>query len=77
LAAGKIFVVRLTEFRGLMQTQFGSLRAPSVASDHVFSALDGRTANEALAAGEDPKAVWFAVCDAFDVPDALRYGLPD
>ena len=48
-----------------------------MASDHVFSALGGRTADEALAAGEDPKVVWFAVCDDFDVPDALRYGLPD
>jgi len=69
--------VRLTEFRGLMQAQFGSLRAPSVASDHVFSALAGRTADEALAAGEDPKVVWRAVCDDFDVSDTLRYGLPD
>jgi hypothetical protein len=74
---GRVVGVRLTEFRGLMQAQFGSLRAPSVASDHVFSALDGRTANEALAAGEDPKVVWLAVCDDFDVSDALRYGLPD
>lgn len=69
--------MRLTEFRGLMQTQFGPLRAPSVAADHVFSALDGLTADQALAAGFDPKAVWFAVCDDFDVPDTLRYGLPD
>jgi len=76
-ALGKVDVVRLTEFRGLMQAQFGPLRAPSVASDHVFSALDGRTVDEALAAGEDPKAVWLAVCDDFDVTDSLRYGLPD
>ncbi|MEP6563274.1 MAG: DUF3046 domain-containing protein [Nakamurella sp.] len=69
--------MRLTEFRGLMQAQFGPSRAPSVARDHVFSALDGRTADEALSAGEDPKAVWFAVCDAYDIPEALRYGPPD
>jgi Protein of unknown function (DUF3046) len=69
--------VRLTEFRGLMEAQFGPLRAPSVARDHVFGALQGRTADEALAEGEDPKAVWFAVCDDFDVSDSLRYGLPD
>ncbi len=69
--------MRLTEFRDLMKTQFGPLRAPSVAHDHVFSALDGRTVDEALAAGEDPKAVWSAVCDDFDVPETLRYGLPD
>jgi hypothetical protein len=69
--------VRLTEFHGLMQLQFGPLRAPSVARDHVFSALGGRTADQALADGEDPKVVWAAVCDDFDVSDALRYGLPD
>ena len=74
---GRVVGVRLTELRGLMQAQFGPLRAPSVASDHVFSALDGRTVNEALAAGADPKVVWLAVCDDFDVSDTLRYGLPD
>lgn len=76
-ALGRVVSVRLTEFRGLMQLQFGSTRAPSVARDHVFSALGGLTADEALAAGEDPKMVWAAVCDAFDVSDTLRYGLPD
>jgi len=74
---GRVIGVRHTEFRGLMQAQFGPLRAPSVARDHVFSALSGRTADEALAAGEDPKLIWRAVCDDFDVSDALRFGLPD
>lgn len=74
---GTVLAVRLTEFRGLMQAQFGPLRAPSVSADHVFSALDGQTADQALAAGVDPKAVWSAVCDDFDVPDAMRFGLPD
>jgi hypothetical protein len=73
----RVVGVRLTEFRGLMQEQFGPLRAPSVARDHVFGSLQGRTADEALADGVDPKAVWFAVCDDFDVSDSLRYGLPD
>jgi Protein of unknown function (DUF3046) len=69
--------VRLTEFRGLMATHFGRVRAASVAADHVFAALGGRTVDQALDVGEDPKRVWFAVCDDFDVPDALRHGLPD
>jgi Protein of unknown function (DUF3046) len=73
----RVVSVRLTEFRGLMEAQFGPLRAPSVARDHVFGALQGRTADEALAEGEDPRNVWFAVCDDFDVSDSLRYGLPD
>ncbi len=60
-----------------MQAQFGELRAPSVTRDHVFGVLGGRTADEALAAGEDPRAVWLAVCDDYDVPAQMRYGLPD
>jgi len=67
----------LTEFRQLMQVHFGPLRAPSVAHDHVFSALGGRSVDEALGAGVDPKRVWAEVCAAFDVPETLRYGLPD
>lgn len=60
-----------------MQAQFGPVRAGSVASDHVFTALGGVSADAALAAGVDPKTVWAAVCDAFEVPEALRYGMPD
>ena len=60
-----------------MQRQFGPVRAASVAHDHVFAALGGRSVDEALDAGEDPKLVWFAVCDTFEVPGDLRYGLPD
>ncbi|GAA2019691.1 DUF3046 domain-containing protein [Nakamurella flavida] len=67
----------MTEFRGLMREHFGPHRAASVAHDHVFSALEGRTADQALHQGENPRTVWFAVCDSFDVPDTLRYGLPD
>lgn len=60
-----------------MRAHFGRARAASVAQDHVFGALGDRSADEALAAGIEPRAVWFAVCDAFDVPESLRYGLPD
>jgi hypothetical protein len=70
-------VVRLTEFRRLMQAHFGPLRAPSVAQDHVFSALGGRTVDQALEAGIDPKRVWAVVCETFDVPPTLWHGLPD
>jgi len=60
-----------------MEAHFGSLRARSVAMDHVFGVLGQRTADEALAAGVPPRDIWFAVCDSFDVPAALRWGLPD
>jgi hypothetical protein len=67
----------LTEFRLLMLAHFGPLRAPSVAQDHVFSALGGRTVDQAIEAGVDPKRVWMVVCDTFEVPESLRHGLPD
>jgi len=64
--------VRLTEFWVRMREQFGDVYAESVAKDYVLSNLGGRTVNEALADGEDAKVVWRAVCDTFNVPDALR-----
>lgn len=69
--------MRMTEFRRLMVAQFGPLRAPSVAQDHVFSALGGRTVDQALNAGISPKQVWSVVCETFEVPEPLRHGLPD
>ena len=64
--------MRLTEFWARMREQFGDVYAESLAKDYVLSNLGGRTVNEALADGEDAKVVWRAVCDTFNVPDALR-----
>lgn len=64
--------VRLTHFRALMADEFGPVRAASLARDHVFADLDGRTVEQALDAGIDPKDVWRAVCEAFEVPAERR-----
>ncbi|MGI9092326.1 MAG: DUF3046 domain-containing protein [Mycobacteriales bacterium] len=64
--------MRLTEFWGRMREQFGAAYADSVARDHVFRRLGGRTVREALEAGVEAKAVWLVVCDEFDVPVANR-----
>jgi hypothetical protein len=64
--------VRLTAFWDLMRAQFGEAYAASVAKDYVLAELGGRTVNQALADGEDVKAVWRAVCEAFHVPERLR-----
>jgi hypothetical protein len=64
--------VRLTEFWARMKEQFGDAYAESLAKDYVLSNLGERTVNKALADGEDPKVVWRAVCDTFNVPDSLR-----
>jgi len=67
-----LLAVRLTEFWTRMQDQFGAAYAESIATDQVLGELGGRSVREALAAGEDPKLVWRAVCAAFDVPARNR-----
>jgi hypothetical protein len=64
--------VRLTVFWEKMQAQFGDVYAASVAKDHVLAGLGGRTVDQALAEGVDPKVVWRAVCEAFEVPERSR-----
>lgn len=64
--------MRLTHFRQLMAEEFGAVRAGSIARDHVFSALGGRTVEEALEAGDEPREVWRAVCAEFEVPAERR-----
>lgn len=51
-----------------MQEHFGVAYADSIATDQVLGELGGRSVREALAAGDDPKVVWRAVCAAFDIP---------
>lgn len=60
--------MRITEFWARMERQFGPGYAASVARDQVLASLQGRTVEQALAAGEDVKAVWRGVCAHFDVP---------
>ncbi|MCO1581754.1 MULTISPECIES: DUF3046 domain-containing protein [unclassified Crossiella] len=64
--------MRNTVFRSLMAEEFGEVRADMLARDHVFSALGGRTPNQALDAGFPAKQVWRAVCEDFDVPPERR-----
>ena len=60
--------MRLTEFNELVERQFGPVRGPSILVDHVLTSLDGRTAEQAIEAGIDPRDVWRALCADFDVP---------
>jgi hypothetical protein len=64
--------VRLTQFRELMAEEFGAARAAAVARDHVFADLGGRTVEQALEAGIDPRKVWLAVCETYEVPPKHR-----
>lgn len=63
--------MRLTEFNELVEGQFGAMRGRSLLVDHVLSALDGRTAAQAIEDGVEPRNVWRALCADFDVPREL------
>ena len=54
-----------------MEARFGSAYARSVAADYRLPQL-GATVNEALAAGQDAKQIWRAVCAEFEVPSSLH-----
>jgi hypothetical protein len=56
-----------------MAEQFGAVYARSVAQDQVIAGLGGHTVEQALAAGDDPKLVWRAVCEHYDLPVATRH----
>ena len=64
--------MRLTAFWERMNAQFGEAYAASVAKDQVLARLGGRTVQQALADGIDPKIVWTAVCDTFELPESQR-----
>lgn len=64
--------MRLTEFWDRMRAQFGDAYAESVGKDQVLHNLADRTVSQALADGDDPKLVWRAVCETFDVPQRLH-----
>ena len=64
--------MRITAFRKMMAEEFGEIRADMMARDHVFSALDNRTVDQALEAGVPTKEIWRAVCETFEVPPERR-----
>ena len=64
--------MRHTEFWARLEHSLGTGYAGSWASTFVMGDLGGRTAEEALAAGESPKEVWAAVWRALDLPATER-----
>ena len=67
-------IVRLTDFWTRLEQAFGPAYARSFAADHVFTELDGRTIDEALAQGEEAVTIWRAVVAVYPdrVPARLR-----
>lgn len=65
--------MRTSEFRTLAYEEFGRALADTLVADLVLAPLDA-TAAEALEAGTDPRTVWYALCEAMDVPPERRLG---
>jgi Protein of unknown function (DUF3046) len=64
----------MSEFWILVDEEFGSGPGRALVRDHVVGSLGHRTAEQALAAGDDPRDVWFALCDDLEVPAERRWG---
>ncbi|MFL6154948.1 MAG: DUF3046 domain-containing protein [Marmoricola sp.] len=64
--------MRHTEFWERMELALGAEYARSWASMYVMADLGGRTAEQALEAGESPKTVWRAVWAALELPSKDR-----
>ena len=68
--------MRYSEFWDAVVDVFGDRMGRVLVADQVLGGLADRTAAQALEAGEDPRTVWWALCDAMEIPLARRWG-PD
>lgn len=66
----------MSEFWALVDAEFGPARGHTLVRDHVLGELGHRTAEQALRAGEDPRRVWWALCEDLEVSPGRRWG-PD
>lgn len=60
--------MRLSQFRELMDDEFGQDYAEVLIRDQVLTEINDQTAAAALAAGEEPREIWLALCRANQVP---------
>ncbi|RFA08923.1 signal transduction histidine kinase [Subtercola boreus] len=67
--------MRVSEFRQAVLDEFGAGYGRVVTGDLVLAEFDGRTAEQAISAGEDAREVWLALCRAADVPQSRWYGV--
>ena len=66
--------MRLTDFWTRLEEAFGAAYARSIAADHSFADLGGRTIDQAIADGIDTATIWRAVVAAYPdrVPSRLH-----
>lgn len=56
----------------MVRDEFGQVYGDALLRDHILLELDGRTAEQAIEAGQEPREVWRALCEEFGVPAARR-----
>ncbi|MEE2521831.1 DUF3046 domain-containing protein [Pseudarthrobacter sp. J75] len=69
--------MRISDFWRLMDDEFGAGYSRVLGSSLILAGgrgVAGRTAQEALASGANPREVWLAVCEIQDVPQERRLG---
>lgn len=66
--------MRYSEFRSLVDDVLGPAQGGVLVASLRLGALGDRTAQAALADGEDPRDVWHALCDELEVPESRRWG---
>lgn len=65
--------MRLSEFRQLIEDEFGDARGEWIAHSHILGSF-GETADEAIEGGGDLRDVWLQLCDDFGIPEERRLG---
>lgn len=66
--------MRLTEYHELLTDEFGDSEGKWISHSHVLSTL-GDTSDALIERGVDPRDVWEALCEDFDVPPERRLGI--
>ncbi len=66
--------MRMSEFWRLVTDEFGEVHGRTLVRDHVVGGLGHRSAERALDDGEEPRAVWLALCQEMEVPEHRRWG---
>lgn len=60
--------MKLSRFYELVKDEFGPGFSEVVLNDTRLTEFQDKTPQELLAAGEDTRAVWFAICKAQEIP---------
>ncbi|MFP7833680.1 DUF3046 domain-containing protein [Marisediminicola sp. LYQ134] len=67
--------MRVSEFWQAVRDEFGEPYGQMVTRDLVLTEFGDRTSVQAIASGEDTRAVWIALCRASDVPKSRWHGV--